>query len=304
MIKIFSIIFLVIILILLVFYLNDSKNIFEEINSIQKEKINDYYEKLNKLISHKNPVNELLNHFPNELPNYSFLNEFPNEFANEFPSEFPNDPMSEFDEINNLEELFELYYKGVYSTYDNDGNIIPGVEPSPIMSINILKELFNLTGDYKYQLKLARLIHRGMHNYQENEKLATEYYNNIIDNCNDSEIKNSAFMELLNLQRQTDHRERIEPIFVNEFRERNPFETFPFQTIPFETIPFENLILPGLDLGKYGTTEEEQRRILNEIKHYNDPQNTHDSGIVRTTKQFVKKLEKEKENNNNNYPTK
>lgn len=285
MIKSLSITCLIILLIILLIYVfnNDFFNDFLKNNyhDVQEEKIKEHLfqiKNLEKKIPLKPPSLT-----PSLTPSTQIIND---------------NFIDEFEEINNLEELFDLYYRGVYSTYDIEGNLIPGVEPNPSMSINILKELFNLTGDYKYLFRLGQLVHRGMHKYPSNKKLAIDYFNYIVNNTDDEKIKNASFYEIIKINQEENQEQRIQPFFGQpdfnlDFGQQEFGLDFGQQVFErVETIDDNNI------LAKYGTTEEEQRRIINELKNYNDPQNTHDSGIIVTTKKFIKSLNEEKINQN------
>lgn len=281
MIKILSIILLVVLLVILLIYLFNTSlfNKYFNITSlpIQEDKINEYNNKIRSLEENLREKYENKLFQPDLQPEFQsqLQPEFEPELQSQLPEEiFVNEDLNQFNEINNLEELFELYYRGIYSTYDIDGNMIPGIEPNASMSINILKELFNLTNDYHYLFRLAQLIQRGMHNYAPNNKLAIDYYNYIIMNSNDQQVRNEAFTELIEIN--SEEEVHLNPI-IQEYNNEN-----------------NDIVI----IKNYGTSVEEQQKIIDELKHYNDPQNTHDSGIITTTRNFIKKLNEENNQEN------
>ncbi len=189
-------------------------------------------------------------------------------------------------------ELYELYYKGIPDTYDNEGNIIPGVEPNPIKAIEFLTIIINSPeGTEHDMLDLAKLYHYGMHNLDVDIDKAEEIYSGMLRSyiTDDSrqivlsaltDIKKIRTYKWLNLPSNHDPTRRVPP----------PLDVPPHLDVPIR-IRFPDVV--------YNDRQRNIQPAIGEIttdkranKRYDDPQNVHDSQVLGTIRHSLNNLRK------------
>lgn len=84
------------------------------------------------------------------------------------------------------QKLHDLYYNGVPDKYDLRGNKIKGIKPDSTKAINYLL-LAHQYGDDQALLKLAKIYHNGMYNFDPKFDKAEQYYKEAINVCSDND---------------------------------------------------------------------------------------------------------------------
>lgn len=191
-------------------------------------------------------------------------------------------------------ELYELYYTGIPDTYDNDGNIIPGVKPNPVKAIEFLTIIINSPeGTEQDTFDLAKLYHYGMHDLEVDIDKAELVYNGMLRNyiTDDTRQKVEAALadimkirtyRWLNLPSDHDPTRRVEQHDEPETILNNqPYVVRPTARIN-ETIHNQPYVVRPV-------RQVDDKR---DNKKYNDPQNVHDSQVLGTIRHSLNNLKK------------
>lgn len=251
---------LVIILVFYYYYTYHYSSTKQSQQFIQKRKINDYQLSIGKLQSliNQQPINQQpINHQP--------INHQP---INQQPS------IKQL--VDSQESLFQLYNTGIPSTYSQNGEKIDGIEPDAIAAIDTLLKLFELTGDNGYTLKLAKIYHHGMHKFEPNLDEAYDTYLHIYNSTNNSRTKQEAFEGMKDIEKLRAYKWLNLPV-------DNEQPVIPPVTVPLITMPH---IIPFIDDYEMGVQAIDEKK-------YNDPQNTHNPGVIGTLKKSFDLINKE-----------
>lgn len=89
-------------------------------------------------------------------------------------------------------KLHELYYNGVPDKYDAIGNKIKGVEPEPKKAIYYLSRAAGQRGDPMLWMKLASIYQNGMYNFDPDLNTAALYYSNIHEKYHSPNVRQQA----------------------------------------------------------------------------------------------------------------
>ena len=200
--------------------------------------------------------------------------------------------------------LFQKYYKGIDSTYDLDGNNVPGIEP------NFQKALYHLDliikgsdGTSDDVLQLAEIYHQGMHNLKPDLEKALKVYTDILNNVGESEIIEKAYGGINDINKIKALKWLNLPIDHDPNKPNNLNEPAIIRVIGEAELINEPEIIELLDNEQFNINLAIQLNnevnIINTItkkrgvKQYNDTQNTHDSQVLSTIRHSLKNLKKE-----------
>lgn len=224
-------------------------------------------------------------------------------------------------------KLHDLYYNGVPDKYDLKGNKIKGIKPDPKKAINYLT-LSHQYGNNEALLKLAQIHHNGMFNLEPDLKKAEQYYKDAINNSSNrdqlldaqdglqkliEERKNLSIYNWLNLKpkkRKNEHHTRCENIWnprKNQTRPQsqpqqiNKLFTQTFTSMvanETQTRPLNNLFRANGRRYRHPAgvrTERIEDPVAVVVRrdttpNYNDAHNTHNSQVLSTIKNSLKKL--------------
>lgn len=188
-----------------------------------------------------------------KLQNEEFVNKF---HERNYMASFPQTKRQEFD----------LYYHGINDIYDAVGNKIQGLEPNPLQAINTLQVMIDEDNDPHDRIQLARIYEQGMHNFEPNIQQAEQAYIEILNNVPDPDIRNEA-------------REGLGRIGNG------------FLGVGGYFIGADEDDLFNVDINRAIINHYTREADTVGTRFRNDSQNTHDSGVVSTVKNSVKKLD-------------
>lgn len=186
-------------------------------------------------------------------------------------------PIEEKRSYNAERELYELYYTGIPDTYDNDGNIIPGVKPNPVKAIEFLTIVINSPeGTEQDTLDLARLYHYGMHDLEVDVDRAESVYNGMLRNYITDDTHQKVGAALADIRKIRTYR------WLNLPSDHDPTRRVEQRAEP-ETI---------LNNQPYIVRPVRPVEDKRDNKQYNDPQNVHDSQVLGTIRHSLNNLKK------------
>ncbi len=221
-------------------------------------------------------------------------------------------------------KLFELNFQGIPEKYDINGNKINGVKPDANMAILYLKKLIDTPeGTNNDVLRLGKIYEQGMHNFQPDLDEAEKIYSAILNNCGELDIRTEAQTSIDNISKskaldwlnlpqdhdpqnpnpnQNDNVFRVNRTRINNdnfqqevYQVRDPginnFDDIAFEILNNEQFNINQILLAQFDINNDTLDTPD---ILG-TKQYNDPQNTHDSQVLKT---MVNSIDNLKENTN------
>lgn len=221
----------------------------------------------------------------------------------------------------NLRKLYKNYITGIPSTYDNYGNTIKGIEPDPIKAIETLMTIIEKYNDINDYITLAQLYHRGLHKMEPNFGEALKLYNYILSISEEvaireicisgiKDIENIKVLKYLNIYNKNNELLKINedkkiprPDLRNIQRniQRNIERNIERNNIIDDNLTQEEIDVIVREIENIQRNAERNQGNLQNVEYnvnYDDPQNTHNSGIVSTTKYTLKHLNEINENIN------
>lgn len=197
-------------------------------------------------------------------------------------------------------KLHDLYYKGVCDKYNILGNKINGIKPDPIKAINYLILAYKY-GDNEALLKLAKIHHNGMYNFEPNLEKAEKYYKDFINSSSDKDNllnakegleklikdrKEILVYNWLNIERvKKNINNNINNIFTNTF-------TYKEKNVP--SINSNSILYKNRSRNNMMYMNDNNVTIIarDTTNNYNDAHNTHNSQVLSTIKNSLNKLKK------------
>ena len=159
-------------------------------------------------------------------------------------------------------ELYHLYSEGVLDSYDEYGNLLVGIRPDiPKMFYHYNEVVRSPEVNVQDYLFMARVHHYGMYGIDPDAKQAIHYYQLALRVCDDNMLARNIYTVIGELNHNLNYQ-------FNNNNNNNYYRDI----IVIE----ENVKDPVI--------------IDNVIKFIPDNQNTHDSGVVATTKDAIKNL--------------
>lgn len=198
-------------------------------------------------------------------------------------------------------KMHELYYNGIPDKYDNQGNKIKGVAPDPNRSLNFLQQAAMISKNPQLYLKLASIYQNGMYNFKPQLEAAAQLYQGIINmfpyrdimaEAHEKlaevmkEIKNVQTYAWLNLKytpKKNEHHEKIAKMLQQQ-RGAGNGGLFGYIRNAFGAAT-ETLTRGGLFRAdnNFGLDLDDRQQ--------NDAHNTHNSQVVATVANSLKKLQ-------------
>jgi len=174
-------------------------------------------------------------------------------------------------------ELYEMYYKGIPDTYDQNGNIIHGIEPDAQKAIFYLEHLINSDyGTPEDSLCLARIYHYGMHKFDRDLDQAEKIYTQIKFSNVDFETLEKIKEALADIQKIRVY------AWLNLPLERPIIPTPAVQAVL--NLPTMRVRVPTVPV-----PVPVQNATIDQ-KQYDDPQNTHNPQVLSTIRFSLDKL--------------
>lgn len=196
--------------------------------------------------------------------------------------------------------LYELYHIGIPDVYDHEGNKIKGVDPSPDKVFHHLGILL-LSDKYtaKDELFEANLYHQGMHLFEPNlekaEGLYKKLYNKLYNKFDNRSVEPTQ-EELDVMTDCTDNINQLEKIKAYEWLNLSQDGT------PKQDTRYNDILATGImnniertvvdDMRNYNLDNNFDGIINHEEIITNDPQNVHNSTVLSTIKNSLKKISK------------
>lgn len=209
--------------------------------------------------------------------------------------------------------LYELHHSGIPDIYDNEGNKIKGVEPDPIKVIYHLENLISSDKcSIKDELFEAKLYHQGMHNLEPDLEKAEELYKKLyakLYNKFDGTGVEPTQDELDVMAECTDEINQLDKMKVYEWLNLGPdgaprrnIEEDNYYDQPIENTRnvTRNVGIVG-DMRNYNFDDNFDIIVNHEAQIVNDPQNVHNSTVLSTIKNSLKKLSVGKNNFRNQH---
>ncbi len=186
-------------------------------------------------------------------------------------------PIQEKRSYNAERELYELYYTGIPDTYDNEGNIIPGVKPNPVKAIEFLIIVINSPeGTEQDTFDLARLYHYGMHDLEVDIDKAESVNNGMLRNYITDDTRQKIGAALADIRKIRVYK------WLNLPSDHDPTRIIEQPDVP-EIIPNNQ---------PYIVRQVRHVEDKRDNKQYNDPQNVHDSQVLGTIRHSLNNLKK------------
>lgn len=197
-------------------------------------------------------------------------------------------------------ELYKLYLKGVPDKYDVNGNKLKGVEPQPKLAIQyaetVLKDRQHTDQD---TVNLAKLFHYGMHKFEPNIDKAEAVYKHLQEHAKTrtgiqaareglKDIHDIRVRQWLNLPYTTHQpiQSDWQPVRPNRHGFGNRNNINRNQT---NQITWDDYIVDFTD--NLGDDLIFDPDIVDTAEH-DDPHNTHNSQVLSTIRDSIKKLKK------------
>ena len=212
-----------------------------------------------------------------------------------------------------LYKMHELYYNGIPDKYDNLGNKIKGVEPDPNKAIEYLQKACALGQNPLMWLKLASIYQNGMYKLEPQLQTAAQYYRQIMQNFPYRDIYLEASEQLDNVQQESNniatyrwlnlkytpkknaHHDKI----AKMLRTQGQGGGAAVRPVVGEVVAARDLfrtnntntVLLGQDFGDLVRQDPNNAVILDpNDRRRNDAHNTHNSQVVSTVANSLKKL--------------
>lgn len=192
-------------------------------------------------------------------------------------------------------KLHELYYNGIPDKYDTNGNKIKGVEPDPNKSLYYISKAIACRDNPNLWFVMGSIYQNGMYNMEPELESAAHIYNYIYTKYPSVDISASAWDEYnntihqintiktynwLNLKytaKKNEHHEKIKKLFQKV--DANPFTQIKVNTHNFFRSDVNNTPVNNVNIE---LDIDDHRR--------NDMHNTHNSQVVSTVANSIKKL--------------
>lgn len=198
-------------------------------------------------------------------------------------------------------QLYEIFYSGVPDKYDIHGNKIQGIKPNPQKAMDHLIAAFKLTRNWNYLLKIAKLNHQGMYDMKPNMKYAKQYYQSLVKMCPSGDIRQEALEGLNNIQ--TEEHEIYVYGWLNLNRPSKTESHLPANKGPLrtninniyranDTLIEDDYNITAVILDGLNPQQPPQLANANN-KSYNDPHNTHNSQVLSTIADSLRKLKEQ-----------
>lgn len=201
--------------------------------------------------------------------------------------------------------MYELYHIGIPDVYDRNNNKIKGVNPNPDKVFHHLEILLNSDKHtVKDEIFEANLYHQGMHNLEPDlekaeelyKKLYTKLYNKFSNKFNNIEVEPTQD-ELDVMADCVDGINQLEKIKAYEWLNLSQDGTPIQNTREYEhdfVVEIRDLIDREVvnDMRNYNFDDNFDGIINHEEAVTNDPQNVHNSAVLSTVKNSLKKISK------------
>jgi hypothetical protein len=189
--------------------------------------------------------------------------------------------------------LYELYYNGVHDKYDLKGNKIKGVTPDPEKALFYLRQAIECSNNPKLWILMASIYQNGMYNLDPDPKMASDLYQYVYNIFPGTKESIYATDQYYNAQKQLSELKTYNWLGLKYKFKNNHHDKIKklFTTAAIATTATVARATPPTNVTRanyFRATEDEQFDI--DDPRRNDMHNTHNSQVVSTVANSVKKL--------------